>query len=934
MDGLLTSRILFVALGCMLFFNKVLAEDIECTGQWTKVHRGCYKFDTEKKTWDEAKAACQEDGGDLTSIASMAERKKVLSKLQKVITSDGLLTWWVGLRRGTGAWTWEDGTEHSDRIVQWAPGEPNNRRGKEHCVELKFDGKLNDKNCQELRPFICEKYKLTTRPPLETTAPAVTATPTTTPAVTLGTTTVKNTSPTEHHTTQATTTSKPATTATQTLKTSTTTTQTLKTSTTTTPMTTRRDSKSRARTTVSLLTSTTWEERLSPFLGCYQIDSSNFLNYDPSAPNCPRVHAFNQDWPETPVHSLAEIPCRQGTGTTTWRCWSKPTCWRGEPDFADCASPKFNSLLQKVKVTDGPTASPEEQDKQMMDISKILADVTEDDVTAEDVMVTTKVISSFSASAGSEAKSSDVKTVKSIVMNIVKAGSNLVSEEKQDTWREMSSNDKVRSASALLNAMETATMTMVNNIAEPTNFSRKDDNIDLKIEVVDVSGSDVKKVVYNEESLQNTVSIPIASLKNASKDGLAKVVFMTHYKMADLLDDSTPSGDKDSTKPNKIASSILSISLGTERIKLVEPVTFTMRLVKKLPPKMMPLCSFWDMEDYPGSWSQEGCQLAHGNSTHVTCQSDHLTNFAILMDVQGIKMHVVHSAILQFITLVGCVISMICLFVCWLTFQCLGSIQGERNSIHKNLVVCLFFAEVLFLTGINRTENQLACTLIAAVLHYFFLCMFTWMLIEGLHMVFMLTQVFDAAKSRLPYYYMVAYGGPAAVVAVSAGAYHQGYGTELYCWLTTEHYFIWSFAGPVAVILLANAVILVYTMSMVCRHSEYVMNTKEKDSANFRTWVQGALSMEVMLGLTWIFGYFYISQATVALAYIFTVLNSLQGLLIFCFHCLLNRKVMKEYRRIFHIRKRKPASSTQSQSLVRKHSGSYEVSGRSHETNC
>ena len=42
---------------------------------------------------------------------------------------------------------------------KWAPGEPNNRQGKENCIELKFDGKLNDKTCTELRPFICEKYK-------------------------------------------------------------------------------------------------------------------------------------------------------------------------------------------------------------------------------------------------------------------------------------------------------------------------------------------------------------------------------------------------------------------------------------------------------------------------------------------------------------------------------------------------------------------------------------------------------------------------------------------------------------------------------------------------------------------------------------------------------------------------------------------------------
>ena len=40
---------------------------------------------------------------------------------------------------------------------------------------------------------------------------------------------------------------------------------------------------------------------------------------------------------------------------------------------------------------------------------------------------------------------------------------------------------------------------------------------DLQIQVVDVSKPDVQDIVYNEESSENTVSIPIASLKHASK---------------------------------------------------------------------------------------------------------------------------------------------------------------------------------------------------------------------------------------------------------------------------------------------------------------------------------------------------------------------------------------------------------------------------------
>ena len=58
-----------------------------------------------------------------------------------------------------------------------------------------------------------------------------------------------------------------------------------------------------------------------------------------------------------------------------------------------------------------------------------------------------------------------------------------------------------------------------------------------------------------------------------------------------------------------------------------------------------------------------------------------------------------------------------------------------------------------------------------------------------------------------------------------------------------------------------------------------------------RSWIQGALALEVLLGLTWMVGFFFLNQQSVAVAYVFTVLNSTQGLFIFVFHCLLNKKV-------------------------------------------
>lgn len=57
------------------------------------------------------------------------------------------------------------------------------------------------------------------------------------------------------------------------------------------------------------------------------------------------------------------------------------------------------------------------------------------------------------------------------------------------------------------------------------------------------------------------------------------------------------------------------------------------------------------------------------NQTHTTCQCDHLTNFAVLMDVHATYLPPPHQMALQIITYIGCIISVVCLLLAIVTFQ-------------------------------------------------------------------------------------------------------------------------------------------------------------------------------------------------------------------------------------------------------------------------
>uniref|UniRef100_A0A672FPL6 Adhesion G protein-coupled receptor G4b n=1 Tax=Salarias fasciatus TaxID=181472 RepID=A0A672FPL6_SALFA len=60
--------------------------------------------------------------------------------------------------------------------------------------------------------------------------------------------------------------------------------------------------------------------------------------------------------------------------------------------------------------------------------------------------------------------------------------------------------------------------------------------------------------------------------------------------------------------------------------------------------------------------------------------------------------------------------------------------------------------------------------------------------------------------------------------------------------------------------------------------------------------LKGVSSLTLLLGLTWTAGFFTWGPARVALLYLFAILNSLQGLFIFFFHCLMKENVRKQWR--------------------------------------
>lgn len=75
----------------------------------------------------------------------------------------------------------------------------------------------------------------------------------------------------------------------------------------------------------------------------------------------------------------------------------------------------------------------------------------------------------------------------------------------------------------------------------------------------------------------------------------------------------------------------------------------------------------------------------------------------------------VHDMLLDVITWVGILLSLVCLLISLFTFCFFRGLQSDRNTIHKNLCISLFIAESLFLVGINRGDQPVRLLLVDTV---------------------------------------------------------------------------------------------------------------------------------------------------------------------------------------------------------------------------
>ncbi|XP_022100310.1 adhesion G-protein coupled receptor D1-like [Acanthaster planci] len=306
------------------------------------------------------------------------------------------------------------------------------------------------------------------------------------------------------------------------------------------------------------------------------------------------------------------------------------------------------------------------------------------------------------------------------------------------------------------------------------------------------------------------------------------------------------------------------------------------------------VCVYWDTTDSPrGSWSSKRCNFTTVTPAYTTCSCTHLTSFAVLMQVMDIEISEHDQRALEITSYIGCSLSITSVIMLVTTFIFLN-IKTERVLVHINLAIAVGLARITFLFLDVPAKHSDACIAVAMMIYYTNMASFFWMLVEGIHLYLHVLVVFNIERSKLRLYMIVAWGVPVILAAVTLGVFSDSIRKSNTCWLQSSDNSIWIFVAPMLAVVAINSCILIRVVLVIFKLSAVHATSRLKQAKQV---AKATLMLQPVLGLTWVFGVLSLSSGLIIFQYLFTILNSLQGVLLLLFYCVFNFEVQDAFKR-------------------------------------
>ncbi|XP_075403418.1 cadherin EGF LAG seven-pass G-type receptor 3 [Tenrec ecaudatus] len=651
---------------------------------------------------------------------------------------------------------------------------------------------------------------------------------------------------------------------------------------------------------------------------------------------CPKSLRAGVWWPQTKFGILATVPCPRGALGAAMRLCDEDRGWL-EPDLFNCTSPTFRELSL---LLDGLELNKTSLDTtEAKKLAKRLREVTghTDYYFSQDVRVTARLLAHLLAFESQQQGFGLTATQDAhFNENLLWAGSALLAPETGDLWAALGQRvpgDSPGSA-GLVQHLEEYAATLARNMEHtylnpvglvtpnimlsidrmehpsPTrgarrypryhsNLFRGQDAWDPHTHVLLPSQStqpfppDVPPS-SSSSSTENTttpsVAPPPAPQEPELEPGLSIVILLVYRTLGGLLPAQFQTERRGARLPQNpvMNSPVVSVAVfhGRSFLRglLASPISLDFRLLQTAN-RSKAICVQWDppgLAEQHGLWTARDCELVHRNGSHARCRCSRTGTFGVLMDASPRERLEGDLELLAVFTHVVMAVSVAALLLAAAVLLSLRSLKSNVRGIRANVAAALGVAELCFLLGIHRTHNQLVCTAVAILLHYFFLSTFAWLLVQGLHLYRMQVEPRNVDRGAMRFYHALGWGVPAVLLGLAVGLDPEGYGNPDFCWISVHEPLIWSFAGPIILVILMNGAMLLLAARAAC--SQGPREAKRTSVLTLRS----SFLLLLLVSASWLFGLLAVNHSILAFHYLHAGLCGLQGLAALLLFCVLN----------------------------------------------
>ena len=236
--------------------------------------------------------------------------------------------------------------------------------------------------------------------------------------------------------------------------------------------------------------------------------------------------------------------------------------------------------------------------------------------------------------------------------------------------------------------------------------------------------------------------------------------------------------------------------------------------------------------------------------------------------------------------------ALVVLLVTYIRLKKYNTLAGKNIIFLSAALIVAHFLQIILE---YLFDIKWVCRAGAIMLHFSLLLAFSWMAIIAFEFYHTFSKVRPVdqyqRRKRFQKYILLSFTFSAIILLIClmvdiSEERYSGYGLNGKCFVSKFWANLFGFVTPVTIVLISNAILLsltIWSLHKTKRDTEKSLKSRAKTAAKKREMVLSimTLKLSILLGFGWIFGFIEASYENIALKYIYSIVISLQGLLVF-----------------------------------------------------